>query len=356
MKFDSVLVTAVVPAHNCEKTICACVDSLLGQSYGNIEIVVVENGSTDRTASTIQEQYGRQQEVVVLPLEEANVARARKAGVERARGDLIAFCDSDDWYQKDAIQILATKLQQQNADIVNCGYAKAISPGIPLRFPRSFVEADTVLKKSEWSYSDYVKPYNPLRYPFFSGLCGSLYKRSVLQAVPEDVLDNGLRRGEDILVNSYAQLMASKVLTIPDMLYRYRVGGVTSKNERLLEDLFKLKEELDRYYAPHIPCSQTDLDAESASYILNIIFRRYQSAYAVSKRDVVLFYEQALHDVRVRGLAKMLLDSDPEEDDVLIAKLFLQDDPEWLACNAKKRYAAKRYTLKALAGISRLFR
>jgi glycosyltransferase involved in cell wall biosynthesis len=97
------LVTAVVPAHNAELFVAAAVDSVLAQSYPNIECIVVDDGSTDRTASIVERFADH---VQLVHLERVGVSRARNVGVQLARGNYIAFLDADDVWKQHKVEIL----------------------------------------------------------------------------------------------------------------------------------------------------------------------------------------------------------------------------------------------------------
>jgi glycosyltransferase involved in cell wall biosynthesis len=95
---SAMLVSVVLPTFNRAKQLARALDSVLAQTYGQLEVLVVDDGSTDETSGVIEGRYHDEPRVVYLRQEHAGVARARNTALERARGDVIAFLDSDDEY------------------------------------------------------------------------------------------------------------------------------------------------------------------------------------------------------------------------------------------------------------------
>jgi glycosyltransferase involved in cell wall biosynthesis len=93
---SATLVSVVLPTFNRAKQLARALDSVLAQTYGQFEVLVVDDGSTDETSGVIEGRYHDEPRVVYLRQEHAGVAQARNTALERARGDVIAFLDSDD--------------------------------------------------------------------------------------------------------------------------------------------------------------------------------------------------------------------------------------------------------------------
>lgn len=114
------LVSVVVPVYNVEKYLRQCLDSVVAQTYGNLEILVVDDGSTDGSGA-ICDAYadGR---IRVFHTENRGLSAARNYALDRARGAYIAFLDSDDWFEEDAIRTLMDTATATGADIVSCRF------------------------------------------------------------------------------------------------------------------------------------------------------------------------------------------------------------------------------------------
>lgn len=136
------LVSVIIPTYNRKTLITECLDSILSQTYQPLEIIVVDDGSTDGTVPMLKEQYG--DSIVIIQLAHSGLpAVARNAGVQQARGEFIAFCDSDDVWQKN-------KIEKQIHCVVNEG--------------KNFVCTDALFLGEQNRYLEHVKfRYNDLR-------------------------------------------------------------------------------------------------------------------------------------------------------------------------------------------------
>lgn len=126
-------VTVIVPAYNAEKTIEKCVDSIFAQSYQNMEIIIVDDGSTDKTPEICQ-RYEIGSRVKYFWQENSGVSAARNKGLELASGQKIIFCDSDDWLPKHAVESLM--YNSENVDLVVSGIEKADKDGLKKYIPK----------------------------------------------------------------------------------------------------------------------------------------------------------------------------------------------------------------------------
>lgn len=111
-------ISVVVPSYNREKTIIRCIDSVMKQTYPAFEIIVVDDGSTDRTLDVIEKEYGNK--VKVARQEHKGAQAARNAGIRTAKGNYIAFHDSDDEWLPDKLELQVAELEK-NPDAVVCG-------------------------------------------------------------------------------------------------------------------------------------------------------------------------------------------------------------------------------------------
>ncbi len=114
-------VSVIVPIYNAEPTIARCLDSLVAQTFiDNTEIILVDDGSTDRTPEIIDDYAGKYPQIRVIHQENKGVSAARNAGISLAEGEWIAFCDSDDTAVPRWLEAMYE--ETPNADLVVCGY------------------------------------------------------------------------------------------------------------------------------------------------------------------------------------------------------------------------------------------
>lgn len=115
-------VSVIIPVYNREKTIQRCLDSVLGQTYQNLEIIVIDDGSRDGTAEILKHYARADHRVTVITKRNTGVSDSRNYGIESAHGAYIQFVDSDDWLAKDATQNLVDAMENDGSDLVVADY------------------------------------------------------------------------------------------------------------------------------------------------------------------------------------------------------------------------------------------
>lgn len=115
------LISIIVPVYNVEKYLTRCVDSLVNQTYQNIEIILVDDGSTDRCGEICDEYAKKDSRIVVVHKPNGGLSDARNKGLDIAKGDYIMFVDSDDWIEKDTCTTIASLVEGLDVDIVSFG-------------------------------------------------------------------------------------------------------------------------------------------------------------------------------------------------------------------------------------------
>lgn len=115
------LVSIIVPVYNVEKYLCRCVDSIINQTYKNIEIILVDDGSLDNCPLICDNYKLLDNRIVVIHKDNGGLSDARNAGLDVAKGKYITFIDSDDWYKLDAIECMVNVAEQNKTD-VTCMY------------------------------------------------------------------------------------------------------------------------------------------------------------------------------------------------------------------------------------------
>ena len=119
---DEKLVSVIIPAYNIEDYIGRCLDSIISQTYKNLEIIVVDDGSRDYTGEILDNYAKKDRRIKVIHKENGGVSSARNKGIEAAEGDYIGFIDGDDLIEPGMYKTLVDLLEEENADIAHCGY------------------------------------------------------------------------------------------------------------------------------------------------------------------------------------------------------------------------------------------
>lgn len=119
-----VKISIIVPIYNVEIYLCKCLDSIIGQTYKNIEIILINDGSTDNCLEICNKYKKRDKRIIVIDKENGGLSDARNTGIEIATGDYLMFIDSDDWIYPDMAQRLYSLVHKNNACIAQCNFIR----------------------------------------------------------------------------------------------------------------------------------------------------------------------------------------------------------------------------------------
>ncbi len=202
------MISIIVPAYNVEKYLARCIESILGQTYKDLELILIDDGSSDSTGRICDEYADRDKRVRVIHKENAGVAEARNTGLDTVTGDIIAFADADDYMEPDMISCMYDRMISDNADMVSCGYYEEYANRTELRRMGQRV----VFNKHE-AYEDYFRMGGRLG----SGCWNKLFKSEVLK----DIRYKKYTMGEDVEMLSRAIDHCDRVVCIDYAGYHY---------------------------------------------------------------------------------------------------------------------------------------
>ena len=115
------LISVIVPVYNVEQYIHQCVDSILSQTYKNLEIILVDDGSPDNCPAICDEYARNDDRVKIIHQENGGISAARNSALDLCTGEYIAFVDSDDWIESNAYEEMMSEMQKKDLDVVFCG-------------------------------------------------------------------------------------------------------------------------------------------------------------------------------------------------------------------------------------------
>ena len=237
------LVSVIIISYNTEKYINKCIESVINQTYKNIDIVIVNDGSTDNTASIIQEYVKKDSRINFINRNQnKGTMYTRVEGFKNAKADYVCFVDSDDWIEENAIEFLYKKIKENNVDLVK-GNLKIYDNG-KIKQGNREVKKEIILKKEDFNPYVYDLLYNTT---FCNSMCGQLIKKEYLSDIIN--IDSSKIYGEDLQSNLFIYKKINSVMFINNELYIYRAnqGSITSTlNEDKLNK--KLVDAIDTYY------------------------------------------------------------------------------------------------------------
>ncbi len=211
----NVLASVIVPAYNAEKTIGRCIDSLLNQTFENIEIIIVDDGSTDGTELICSSFCDER--IRFVHQENGGVSSARNRGLEIAEGEYILFCDSDDWVEENFVECLCNEFDNSDIDLVVCGLYLNDIPNKKICTKNSDSEKIKIIDASGFTE---LREKDLLAYPVNKAFRKKEIDKNAL------CFDVNLHECEDLVFNlNYISKMNGSIAVVPDVLYHYEFSG-----------------------------------------------------------------------------------------------------------------------------------
>ena len=218
-------ITVIVPVYNVENYLRKCLNSIMAQTYKNIEIVVVNDGSTDTSGEICKEFSGMDHRIIYIEQENAGLSAARNTGLNNMSGGYVTFVDSDDWIEQDYIETLYKKIVEYQADIAVGNYYSYNEDEETYYF---HIYGDSYYEKVYDNVSIFENLYESQEMKSFAliSACGKLYKAKLFDYLR---FDKG-KLGEDGYFNQKMYLSVNKVVYLNKGLYAYRQrsGSITN--------------------------------------------------------------------------------------------------------------------------------
>ena len=211
-------ITVIVPVYNVESYLRKCLDSIIAQTYKNIEIIVVNDGSTDASGEICKEFAEIDHRIIYIEQENAGLSAARNTGLENMSGDYVTFVDSDDWIEQDYVETLYKKIVEYQADIAVGNYYSFNESEGMFYF---HILGDSYYEKVYDNVSIFENLYDSQEMKSFALISawGKLYKAGLFEQLRFDIG----KLGEDGYLNQKIYLLAEKIVYIHKGIYSYRI-------------------------------------------------------------------------------------------------------------------------------------
>jgi len=292
------MISVIVPVYNVEAYLAQCIDSVLAQTYKELEILLIDDGSTDCSGSICDAYQAKDSRIRVFHTENRGLSAARNVGLDHASGEYILLLDSDDWIDRKTAQVLAAYAEKHDADVVSCAYYYEWKNR---RNSVEKVDKPIILEGRQIMQVHIQEPY--LGYMAWN----KLYRKELFSSIryPEG------RDYEDILTTYKILLSAQKVICVPDALFHYRMRANTISRtytvdymisfwranderfkalseaypeylETLIEDCFRAISRMCRWYASFSKAEQAH--AETTLQEMQYFARQHSRRIMKSKR------------------------------------------------------------------------
>lgn len=298
------MISIVIPCYNCEKTFTRCLNSIRRQTQQKFEIVLVDDGSTDGTYGLCEAATKEDARIRVIHQANKGLMNAWKSGVCAARGEYIAFCDSDDWIEPDLIENLEKKIENFHVDI--------LLYGMTVEYEDKIVEyVDNQLAEGVFTKEDISQRILPRYFSdgkmesgiMLSSRFTKLFRRELLIR-NMDMLDDRISVGEDGLTTFVLVLSAESIYCIKKYYpYHYMRNGesmIGKYDETLFRKYVYLKNEMDRVAEKYQYLYTEQLDAAFLSNVLlcmkKEICRNKAEGYRGVRRRLIKMRENRIFD------------------------------------------------------------
>lgn len=230
-----VKVSVIIPVYNGEEHLRQCLDSVLGQTLREIEIICVDDGSTDASFGILKEYEQKDSRVKVLQQQNLYAGVARNKGKEAAQGEYLAFWDCDDFFEPECLEQMYRKAVEQQADICVCGGRKYLEDQDLLIPAPRYLDTKMLPEQDVFSIKDnaqYILNFTIV--PAWN----KLFRKSFIEE--EQINFQGVKNGNDVFFTVNALCRASRITTIDKALVNYRTNqeesivGNMAKNPHLL--------------------------------------------------------------------------------------------------------------------------
>lgn len=275
-------ISVIVPVYNGEKYLKDCLDSISNQTYPNLQIIIVNDGSTDNTG-TICEQYAKvDKRIQIINKENAGLVAARKTGIAYAKGKYIGFVDADDWIDTDMYESLLTVMEKYQCDLVSSGTYRQF--GDKYSIDKNMI-SEGIYHRAEIERE--VLPYMLYNGNYFQmgvrpNVVNKLFCRDLLENILSIVPDK-ITNGEDVAI-TYTYLLQSHTVFLTDNAYyhyRQHIGSMSQSHTDMdTNEITGIRLLYAHLYSEFVKFNfSTMLLKQLDFYISHLIIQRYSWIY-----------------------------------------------------------------------------
>ena len=237
-------VSIIVPVYNAQKTIGRCIDSVLGQTYPDFELILLNDGSTDESGEIIRSYAQKDARIVPVNKDNTGVSDTRNVGLSMARGEYIQFMDADDWITPDATRMFIRTMEDHaECDMVIADFYRVIGENIS---QKGDIEDEKLLTREEYADEMMKSPAD-----FYYGvLWNKFYRRSIIEE-HQLQMDVQLDWSEDFIFNMEYVLHTRAIyaLKVPVYYYVKTEGSLVSQGGASISKTVRMKLDVIEYYS-----------------------------------------------------------------------------------------------------------
>lgn len=274
---SKIKVSVIIPVYNAEHYIENCLKSVMQQTLQDIEIVVINDGSTDKSGEIVKNLTKNDNRIIYLETENQGVGSARNMGIEISRGDYLGFIDSDDTIEKNMFEKMYGEAERYNADIVECRY-NVINNGTIVTSNKEN-EEEIVVENVYYNLNDFLKKYYFGNKKYGNHVWSKLIKHRIIKE--KKIVFGNLKyiTGEDLYFGLTILPYINKIVFLNDKLYNYYIrknsimntydSSITERTINFIKEIEKYGKNFDNIYDKFLSTYLYNLCVATARVFIN---------------------------------------------------------------------------------------
>jgi len=297
------LVSIIIPVYNVSEYLCKCLESVVSQTYDNLEIILVDDGSTDDSGE-ICDQYGRNDpRIHVLHQKNSGQAHARNRAFQESHGEYILYVDSDDFIARNHVEVLMSAAMQYDADIVQC-FMKKFKGKNP-----SSEEKNSIVAEEVFTSSGALEEFCYQRKFYACPWC-KVIRREIMEQIsfPENT------GYEDLAIMFYVLGKAEKIVLVPEIMYYYRQHSASTMHTGFSDrkvDRIRIADCLKSYIQENYPELNQAVQSRFLLANLQLVMdlpwdREYRDLWRKVWENIVSTRKAVLHDKKAKKSLRIM--------------------------------------------------
>lgn len=298
------LISIIIPIYNAGLYLQCCLDSVCTQTYQNLEIILVNDGSKDNSGLIMDFYAGKDARIVAIHQKNKGQAAARNRAFSISKGAFIVYIDSDDYVSKDYVELLIKLAIENEADIVQCKMKKFKNEA-QVRAERAICDTDIKVYTASSALEEFCYQRN-----FYAGPCCKIIRREILEGIlfPDNM------GYEDMAIIFRLLGKAKKIILFPRVMYYYRQHNESTMHNAFSDkkiDRVKIAEQLKKYIETYFP---ENIQAMKSRYLLaqlqlvmELPFdRKYDGLRKCIKENICITRKEVIRNKKVKKSIRVM--------------------------------------------------
>lgn len=293
-------ISVIIPIYNVQRYLKESIESVLTQTYSDLQIILIDDGSTDQSGAICDEFARKDDRIIVVHQKNGGAANAKNTGLRLATGKYLAFLDSDDYLENDAYAFMINQIKKYQADIVQCCFRKI--------FTNKAEDRVTFKQETEMDATSYLSRFTK------EWTCGLLWDKLYLRELFDGIFFEEGHKIDDEFFTYQGVMNAKKIVRVPKIIYNYRqrLSGVMlseSSQQKIVMDELEYLSIRRKNVVRKFPELKKDFDEHYLNKLLILSKNFYISEEEMLKiKELLKMYYQEKNRISIAfGLKRRLM-------------------------------------------------